>query len=136
MGAGRLEWRHGACEIALVVGINNDNTATGADVNRHWNALAEKFCRADAAEQRWEEGHNEDAELVVVALGSAGKFVEHAVRELRATGARIGYFRPITLWPFPGEPLARATAAAARVAVFEINSGQMVHDVKYHVRDR
>jgi 2-oxoglutarate ferredoxin oxidoreductase subunit alpha len=117
-------------------GINKHNTATGTDVNYHWNNLVEKFRRAEADEQRWEEGFVDDAGLVVVAFGSAGKFVEYVVRELRESGKKVGFFRPITIWPFPGEPLARATANAKRVAVFELNAGQMVFDVKYHVRDR
>ena len=41
-----------------------------------------------------------------------------------------GFFRPITLWPFPAEALARAAAGARRVAVLEQNAGQMIDDVR------
>ena len=43
--------------------------------------------------------------------------------------------RPITLWPFAGEALAKATRKAKLVLVFEINSGQMIDDVRLHVED-
>ncbi|MFD0578667.1 hypothetical protein [Dactylosporangium darangshiense] len=63
------------------------------------------------------------------------------VRRARRGGAArggydIGWFRPITLWPFPGEALAAATRAARRVLVFELNAGQMLDDVRIHAHDR
>ena len=42
----------------------------------------------------------------------SARFARYVVRELRAEGARVGYFRPITLWPFPAEALARGRRAA------------------------
>ena len=48
-------------------------------------------------------------------------------------GARVGYFRPVTLWPFPAEALARAARGVARVAVLEQNGGQMIDDVRLAV---
>lgn len=110
------------------------NPGPGPDA--HWNALARKFETIARTETRWEEGFLEDAEIVVVAFGTGGKFVEHVVTELRGEGRRIGYFRPITLWPFPADALERATAQARTIAVFELNAGQMIDDVRLHVRDR
>jgi 2-oxoglutarate ferredoxin oxidoreductase subunit alpha len=52
---------------------------------------------------------------------------------MRAQGARVGHFRPITLWPFPSEALASFSKTAKRVAVFEQNAGQMIDDVKLAV---
>ena len=49
----------------------------------------------------------DDAETVVVAFGSPGKFVRYVVQQLRAEGEKIGYVRPITLWPFPYDAVAR-----------------------------
>ena len=49
---------------------------------------------------------------------------------------RVGFFRPITLWPFPSEPLAEAAATAGRVAVLEQNAGQMIDDVRLAVLGR
>ena len=110
-------------------GVGKVNTRNPGGVNGHWNRVADKFRRIAETEARWEEAHCGDAEVVVAAFGTAGKFVEYVVNEMRAEGAPVGHFRPISLWPFPGEALARATAGARRVAVFELNAGQMVEDV-------
>ena len=119
-GKARLHWSWG---------IGKVNSRHPGGVNGYWNEIAEKFREIARAEQHWEEAHCADAELIVVAYGTAGKFVEYVVDEMRATGSRVGYFRPISLWPFPGEALERATAHAQRVAVFELNAGQMIEDV-------
>jgi 2-oxoglutarate ferredoxin oxidoreductase subunit alpha len=72
----------------------------------------------------------------VVAFGTPGKYVRAAVRELRAEGAKVGYVRPITLFPFPTEIVVAATANARTVAVYENNQGQMIDDVRLAVLGR
>ncbi len=111
-------------------------TDPGPGPDRHWQAIAEKFERIGAVEQRSEGFGLDGAETVVVAFGSAAKFTAHVIEELRDAGHSIGHFRPITLWPFPGEALARATEHARRVLVFELNAGQMLDDVRQHAADR
>ena len=61
------------------------------------------------------------------------RFARHVVRELREEGVRVGYFRPISLWPFPSAALAEAAAGARRVACLEQNGGQMIDDVRLAV---
>lgn len=119
-GKARLHWSWG---------IGKVNSRNPGGVNGHWTRIADKFQTIARAEQYWEEAHCADADLVVVAFGTAAKFVEYVVTEMRALGAPVGYFRPISLWPFPGDALAQATANARRVAVFELNAGQMIEDV-------
>ncbi len=111
-------------------------TDPGPGPDRHWRAVATKFQSIEDAEQLHEQSDVDDAETVVVAFGSAAKFVEYVVRELRAEGHKIGWFRPVTLWPFPGAALTEATRNAERVLVFELNAGQMLDDVRMHAADR
>ncbi|GAB3137256.1 3-methyl-2-oxobutanoate dehydrogenase subunit VorB [Micromonospora sonneratiae] len=111
-------------------------TDPGPGPDGHWRAIADKFAAIDAVEARHEQAYADDAETLVVAFGSAAKFVEYVVEELRADGHRIGWFRPVTLWPFPGDALAAATAGVQRVLVFELNAGQMLDDVRIHAADR
>jgi 2-oxoglutarate/2-oxoacid ferredoxin oxidoreductase subunit alpha len=111
-------------------------TDPGPGPDGHWRAMAEKFERIAAAEQRSENYLTEDADTVVVAFGTAALFAAHVVDELRAEGMRVGLFRPVTLWPFPGAALAEATRSARRVLVFELNAGQMLDDVRQYVHDR
>jgi 2-oxoglutarate ferredoxin oxidoreductase subunit alpha len=96
----------------------------------------DKHAAIKAEEVRVDTGHLDDADLVVVAFGFPGRFVKYAVRLARARGLRVGYVRPISLWPFPSTVIAAAAERAAAVAVFELNAGQMVEDVQLAVLGR
>jgi 2-oxoglutarate ferredoxin oxidoreductase subunit alpha len=89
-------------------------------------------------EVRSESGWCEDAETIVVAFGSPAKFVKYAIAQLRDAGYRIGYVRPITLWPFPHAAVAAAAGGrnVRRVGSFELSAGQLVDDVRIAVEGR
>jgi len=108
----------------------------GPGPDLHWRQLADKFEAMGQAEQRWEEGFTEDAEVVVTAFGTGGKFVAYVVEELRREGHKVGFFRPITLWPFPEDALDKACANARLALVFELNAGQMIEDVRLSLGKR
>lgn len=111
-------------------------TQPGPGPHDHWSNLAAKYEHIAETETRWEAIHAEDAEVLVVAFGTAAKFVEYVVREMRGEGLKVGLFRPITLWPFPTDALERLAGEARRVGVFELNAGQMIDDVRLSVPDR
>ncbi len=92
--------------------------------------LQAKYREAEAAETRFEAQQVEDAEVLLVSFGLASRVCRAALQTLRARGVRVGLFRPITLWPFPARQLAEAAASARRVLVVEMNSGQMLEDVR------
>jgi 2-oxoglutarate/2-oxoacid ferredoxin oxidoreductase subunit alpha len=103
----------------------------GPGPNRHWQTVAEKYALA-THEARHASRDVEDAEVVVVSFGTTGAFVDYVVDELRAEGHRIGTFRPVTLWPFPGDALGAIARgdACKLVLVHELNAGQMIDDVR------
>jgi 2-oxoglutarate ferredoxin oxidoreductase subunit alpha len=105
-------------------------------IEQHLRGMARKFAAIEAAEVRVETGFTEDAETVVVAFGSPGKFVRYVVQQLRDEGVKVGYVRPITLWPFPTAAVAEAAEGAERVGVFELCAGQMIDDVRLGVLGR
>jgi 2-oxoglutarate ferredoxin oxidoreductase subunit alpha len=105
-------------------------------IEPHLHAIAEKHRRMEAAEVRVETGFLDDAEHVVVAFGPPAKFVRYVVTRLRNEGVRIGFVRPITLWPFPYDVIAAASEGKRSVMVFEINAGQMIDDVRLGVLGR
>jgi 2-oxoglutarate ferredoxin oxidoreductase subunit alpha len=107
-----------------------------AGIEHHLRAIVAKQERIAATEARAESGFTDDAETVVVAFGPPARFVRYAVEQLRASGERIGYVRPITLWPFPADEVADAADGARRVGSFEICAGQMVDDVRLAVLGR
>lgn len=80
--------------------------------------------------ERHSEQDCEDAEIVIVAFGTAGRVAQTAVKKLRQQGIRVGLFRPITLWPFPTAALSKLAKKISGILVVEMNSGQMLHDVR------
>jgi len=59
-----------------------------------------------------------------------------AVDEARKQGIKVGLFRPITLWPFPGKQLAATALRAEKVLTVELSNGQMVEDVRLAVEGK
>ena len=92
--------------------------------------LQEKLSRIAAQEQRWECYRTDDAESLIVAFGTVGRIARSAVDQAREQGQRVGLFRPISLWPFPAEPLARLGRQVQTIVVAEMNAGQMREDVE------
>ena len=125
----------GQSKVISPLGIGKHNSP-GPGIEGQQQAVAEKLERIAASETRAESGFLDDAEHVVVAFGTPGKFVRYAVRRLRDQGLRVGYVRPITLWPFPTDAVAEACAGMRSVLVFELNAGQMVDDVRLAVLGR
>lgn len=85
-------------------------------------------------EQRWETVSCDDADLVVVAFGTAARIARTAIRQARERGIKAGLFRPVTVFPYPYDALAEA-AEGRRLLVFELNAGQMLEDVRLATRD-
>ncbi len=98
--------------------------------------LQEKYDRITAEEQRWETVNTDDADLIVVAYGTAARIAESAIEDVRADGVSAGLFRPISLWPYPKQPLRQLARDGKKVAVFELSLGQMVEDVMLSVGER
>ena len=92
--------------------------------------LRAKYERMEKALPRWEEDHVGDADVVLVAYGTSARIARDAIRLARDEGIKAGLVRPISLWPFPAAPLAKAAARGARFLVVEMSWGQMVEDVK------
>ena len=95
--------------------------------------LQEKYATIKANEVRYETIQMDDADIMIVAFGSAARIAEKAIEMARAEGIKAGLFRPITLWPFPEKQIAQAAHGKRGVLVTEINAGQMIQDVRLAV---
>ena len=78
----------------------------------------------------------DDADVIMVAYGTAARIAKGGVHRAREAGLKVGLFRPKTLWPFPSEPLARLSRKIDHIVVFEMSTGQMVEDVRLAVEGR
>ena len=95
--------------------------------------LQEKYRTIKEREVRYETIELDDANIMIVAFGSAARIAEKAIELAREEGIKAGLFRPITLWPFPEKQIAEAAHGKRGVLVAEINAGQMIQDVRLSV---
>ena len=95
--------------------------------------LQAKYKEIQEKEVRYETQQCDDAELLIVAFGSAARLTQKAIEIARAEGIKVGLLRPITLWPFPSKAIAEIAKGKKGVLVVEINAGQMVQDVRLAV---
>jgi 2-oxoglutarate ferredoxin oxidoreductase subunit alpha len=80
-------------------------------------------------------GFETEPDLTLVAYGTSARVAMGARKLAEREGIRLGIFRPITLWPFPGEALAKAAFPGKPLLVVEMSEGQLVEDVKLSLYD-
>jgi 2-oxoglutarate ferredoxin oxidoreductase subunit alpha len=102
-------------------------------MEKHNHILQAKYVQIQAAETRWETLQTGDADIIVVAYGITSRIAQTAIGKARAAGVKVGMLRPITLWPFPSNPLVELCETAKAFVVFEMSAGQMVEDVRLAV---
>jgi len=98
--------------------------------------LLKRWEEVQASEIRFKEYFIEDAEIVVIGFGTAGRIALSAVRAARAQGIKVGLFRPVTVSPYPYARVAELGSRAKTLLVVEMNSGQMLEDVRLAVNGR
>ncbi len=105
-------------------------------LEQHNLHLLEKYNTIQANQVRFEEYRTDDAELIFIGYGVVSRSLQTAVDDLREQGIRAGLIRPISLWPFPDDRIARAAETADQLMVVEMSTGQLVDDVRLAVNGR
>jgi 2-oxoglutarate ferredoxin oxidoreductase subunit alpha len=103
------------------------NPAELEEVN--WS-LFRRYQLLQKEEVSYENYMTEDARLVVTAFGMAARIAKGAIKQARASGMKVGLFRPVTLFPFPKDQLKDIAKNTGVFLDFEMNMGQMIDDVK------
>lgn len=99
--------------------------------------LQAKYRVIEQSEVRYEEFMCDDAEYILVAFGSSARICSATVEMAREEGIKLGLLRPITLYPFPYEPLKQMAERGVKGFMsVELNAGQMVEDVRLAVEGR
>jgi 2-oxoglutarate ferredoxin oxidoreductase subunit alpha len=98
--------------------------------------LQKKYKRMKDREIKFENYFTDDAEIILVAFGIAARIALASVKRLRREGFKVGLFRPITLFPFPEKEISLLAAGNKRFIAIEMNTGQMVEDVKLAVNGK
>ncbi len=102
--------------------LNNEREQRYETIKKN-EALVEEYC-------------TEDAELILVAYGTIARIVMSAVNDLREEGYKVGLIRPITLWPFPSETIAKYADSVEAFLTVEMSQGQMIEDVQLAVNGK
>lgn len=92
--------------------------------------LQKTYARIQQKEVLFETKNVEDADIVVVAYGSVARIVEEARRICAADRVKVGWLRPISLWPFPSAILEQLSERTKKFLVVEMSAGQMLEDVR------
>jgi 2-oxoglutarate ferredoxin oxidoreductase subunit alpha len=87
-------------------------------------------------EVRFKEYFLDDAKFAIVGFGTAGRVALSAVRIAREQGVKVGLLRPITVSPFPNDVIDQLAGRVDAFLVTEMNSGQMLDDVRLAVKGR
>jgi 2-oxoglutarate/2-oxoacid ferredoxin oxidoreductase subunit alpha len=114
--------------------IINSLFLEGAKLEAHNWDLAKKYAamaREDCRHETW--GLDGEVDVLFVAYGTVARICKSAIEMLAERGVTAGLFRPISLYPYPGDALAQAAERAKHVFVSELSMGQMVEDVRYHL---
>ena len=106
------------------------------DLEAHNRRLQAKYAAIGECEMRSAGEQLDDAEIVIVAYGTAARVARTALERARDAGLRAGLFRPISLWPFPSGRLSSIARDARAIVVVEMSAGQLVEDVRLAVEGR
>lgn len=97
---------------------------------------AERYALVERDEVLLEERFTEDADIILVAYGISARAGLAAVNAARAKGLKVGFLRPITLWPFPTKRIAELAQKTKAFICAEMSLGQMIVDVKLAVNGK
>ena len=121
----------------LLCGLSHDDTGfpvnsteNTANVMRH---LVGKIEDNIEDIESWEEYRLSDADVVVISIGIVSRSAKYAIDIAREEGIKVGLFRPITLWPFPGKRFSEVCKDARKVISVEMNLGQLSEIAKEYV---
>lgn len=79
---------------------------------------------------RVEEADTAGADVVVTAYGITARVARMGIELARKQGAKVGFLRLITVWPFPEKRIRELAGRVKAFVVPEINYGQIVLEVE------
>ncbi len=127
----------------VITGKGNDrerNIITSLNLDpeeqyQHNLHLQEKYASM-SQDVQFETFHCEDADFLLVAYGSSSRICQKSVDIARSRGKKLGLLRPVTLFPFPKDAIAKLARQVKGILSVEMSAGQMVEDVKLAVNGR
>ncbi|GMB91838.1 2-oxoglutarate synthase subunit alpha [Helicobacter ailurogastricus] len=108
---------------------SEDPKIGGALIDRLFNKIDSQSTEVCLNEEMDIEG----ADLLVVAYGSSALAIKEVLRELKTEKypKKVGFFRPLTLWPSPKKRLEELGKQFKNILVVELNKGQYLQEVEH-----
>ncbi|GKX31579.1 3-methyl-2-oxobutanoate dehydrogenase subunit VorB [Vallitalea longa] len=134
----KKEWATTGCDGTRETNIINSLYIDPAELEKKVEELYKKYELIKEQEVSYEEYNCENADIIVTAYGTTSRIVKSVIEMAKEEGINVGLIRPITLWPFPYEPISKY-ADKDHVKVFlsvEMSKGQMIEDVKLGVNGK
>lgn len=93
---------------------------------RDWETMAQNVTE-------WDAQDCQEADMIIVAHGIVARAALEAYKQLKSQGKKMGYFRPITIRPFPGKQLCNYCRKTKKIFVVESAYGQLLKMVKENI---
>ncbi|KYK27691.1 MAG: 2-oxoacid:acceptor oxidoreductase subunit alpha [Theionarchaea archaeon] len=118
-----------------VTGLTHDErglpVTDNAEVHtRMITRIVEKITKNREKITMYEEKYTDDCDIAVVSYGITSRSALTAVEMARNQGIKAGYFRMISVWPFPIKQVKELGETVKKIYVPEMNLGQMIHPIR------
>ena len=100
------------------------------ELEKQTKARFERYELIKKKEVRYEEAGCAGADIILTAYGTSARVCQGAKKIAEKEGIKVGFFRPITLWPFPYEALGKIAESGKPILTVEMSLGQLVEDVR------
>ncbi len=110
-------------------------TEDPATVERLMHHLTSKIDNRPMEFAHWVDHMVDDADTLLIAYGASARSSLDVIRRARERGTKVGLLELQTLWPFPAALVRERCAKARRVAVVEMNMGQICREVQRVAED-
>lgn len=106
------------------------------ELEQHVLTLERKYQEANKTAVMAEKYYTDDAEIIAVGYGIVARILKRVVQRVRKMGVKLGLLRPISLWPFPTQIIAKLALQPQVRGFFvvELSTGQMVEDVRLAIQ--
>lgn len=102
-------------------------------LEQHNLHLLKKYEEITKNEIKVEIEEVDTAEIIIIAYGTSARISKAVIKQAKKKGIKVGLIRPITLWPFPEEIIAKTAQRVKAILVVEMSLGQLIDDVKIAV---
>jgi len=123
-----------------VTGLAHDETGFPTNDSEKINQLIQRLDRKITNHIddiiQVEEYYLSDAEIGIIAYGSAARSSRHAIKLAREAGLKVGMLRLKTIWPFAEKQIQDYTNKVKNWIIPELNMGQIAHEVEWAVRGK